>query len=82
MAVHYSSHPAYRRTALTQVVVQRSRLIIYVKGKQSILTTEGLLQADLVIERMETLATRNYNLEARVEALEIANMKLLDGFKE
>jgi hypothetical protein len=34
------------------------------------------------MERIETLARRNHDLEARVEALEIANMKLLDGFKD
>jgi len=61
---------------------QTSGLIIYVKRKRSILPAEGLFQADLVMESMETLARRNHDLEARVEALEIANMKLLDGIKE
>ena len=54
---------------------------MHVKGKRSILTTDGLLQADLVVESMKTLTRRNDELEARVEALEDALVDLLDGFK-
>lgn len=52
------------------------------KKHRSVLTTTGLLRADLMVERMDTLAKRNYDLEARVEALESATIKLLDSFKE
>ncbi|KAF2195735.1 hypothetical protein K469DRAFT_681999 [Zopfia rhizophila CBS 207.26] len=51
-------------------------------GKRSILTTDGLLQANLVVESMKTLTKRNNDLEARVEALEDAHVRLLDSFKE
>ncbi|KAF2182656.1 hypothetical protein K469DRAFT_690759 [Zopfia rhizophila CBS 207.26] len=51
-------------------------------GKRFILTTDGLLQADLMVESMKTLAKRNNDLEARVEALEDAHIKLLDSFKD
>ncbi|KAF2189147.1 hypothetical protein K469DRAFT_683599 [Zopfia rhizophila CBS 207.26] len=51
-------------------------------GKRFILTTNSLLQADLIVKSIKTLAKRNNDLEARVKALEDAHIKLLDSFKD
>jgi hypothetical protein len=56
--------------------------MIYVKAKQLILTAKSMLLADPVMERIEILARRNHNLEARVDALEIIVKKLLQKSKE
>jgi hypothetical protein len=55
---------------------------MHVKGKHVNQTTEGLLQADLVLETIKTLTKRNRDLEARLEALEDAHVRLLDGLKD
>lgn len=52
---------------------------MHVKWEHVIPRTEGLLQADHVLKTMETLTQRNRDLEARVEALEVVHVKLLDG---
>jgi hypothetical protein len=52
------------------------------KKHRSILTTDGLLRADLIVKHIDTLTKQNFNLKTRVEALEGAAVKLLDSFKE
>ena len=50
------------------------------KKTRSILTTEGLRQADVLVESMRTLASKMHNLESRVESLETEITGLLFGF--